>query len=302
MPFTGVSHKVGEHIDTDAIIPARFLVTTDPKKLGENCMEGLEHGWVKRVQVGDILVAERNFGCGSSREHAPIAILGAGMKAVIAHSFARIFYRNAFNMGLLLLEIGDDVNKIKDGDKLEVSPEEGVIKNLTTGETIKVPALSPVMQNLIDKGGLVNYVREEIEAEGKEWDRMVDWGGEREPFCRKASLSPPQTPPLSHPRLLCLLNPCCRFSRLREENRPSDVRSGGFSMCGRGLLCVGCWDGRGASVVRKWLCVWGTLAVCSPCCRKGWRRWGRRELPGSDASGQEFCSVRCHSQKSFSIL
>ena len=100
-------------------------------------------------------------------EHAPIAILGAGMKAVIAHSFARIFYRNAFNMGLLLLEIGDDVNKIKDGDKLEVSPEEGVIKNLTTGETIKVPALSPVMQNLIDKGGLVNYVREEIEAEGK---------------------------------------------------------------------------------------------------------------------------------------
>ena len=78
MPFTGVSHKVGEHIDTDAIIPARFLVTTDPKKLGENCMEGLEHGWVKRVQVGDILVAERNFGCGSSREHAPIAILGAG--------------------------------------------------------------------------------------------------------------------------------------------------------------------------------------------------------------------------------
>ena len=167
MPFTGVSHKVGEHIDTDAIIPARFLVTTDPKKLGENCMEGLEHGWVKRVQVGDILVAERNFGCGSSREHAPIAILGAGMKAGIAHSFARIFYRNAFNMGLLLLEIGDDVNKIKDGDKLEVSPEEGVIKNLTTGETIKVPALSPVMQNLIDKGGLVNYVREEIEAEGK---------------------------------------------------------------------------------------------------------------------------------------
>ena len=162
MPFTGVSHKVGEHIDTDAIIPARFLVTTDPKKLGENCMEGLEHGWVKRVQVGDILVAERNFGCGSSREHAPI-----GISCVIAANFARIFYRNAFNMGLLLLEIGDDVNKIKDGDKLEVSPEEGLIKNLTTGETIKVPALSPVMQNLIDKGGLVNYVREEIQAEGK---------------------------------------------------------------------------------------------------------------------------------------
>ena len=168
MPFTGVSHKVGEHIDTDAIIPARFLVTTDPKKLGENCMEGLEHGlgssvcrwatssWPSATSVAVLPASTR-----------PIAILGAGMKAVIAHSFARIFYRNAFNMGLLLLEVGDDVNKIKDGDKLEVSPEEGVIKNLTTGETIKVPALSPVMQNLIDKGGLVNYVREEIEAEGK---------------------------------------------------------------------------------------------------------------------------------------
>lgn len=167
MPFTGVSHKVGEHIDTDAIIPARFLVTTDPKKLGENCMEGLEHGWVKRVHEGDILVAERNFGCGSSREHAPIAILGAGMKAVIAHSFARIFYRNAFNMGLLLLEIGDDVNKISDGDKLEIDTGKGIIKNLTTGVEIKVPPLSPVMQNLINKGGLVNYVREQLAAEKK---------------------------------------------------------------------------------------------------------------------------------------
>ena len=162
MSFTGVSHKVGAHIDTDAIIPARFLVTTDPKKLGENCMEGLEHGWVNRVHEGDIMVAERNFGCGSSREHAPIAILGAGMKAVIGHSFARIFYRNAFNMGLLLLEIGDDVDKINDSDKLEVSPEEGLIKNLATGAVIKVPPLSPVMQNLIDKGGLVNYVREQL--------------------------------------------------------------------------------------------------------------------------------------------
>lgn len=167
MNYKGTAHKVGEHIDTDAIIPARFLVTSDAKELGANCMAGLEPDWVKRVKPGDIMVAGRNFGCGSSREHAPIAILGAGMPVVIGHSFARIFYRNAFNMGLLLLEIGDDVNKIKDGDKLEVSPEEGVIKNLTTGETIKVPALSPVMQNLIDKGGLVNYVREEIEAEGK---------------------------------------------------------------------------------------------------------------------------------------
>lgn len=167
MPFTGISHKVGEHIDTDAIIPARFLVTTDPQKLGEHCMEGLEPCWVKRVQNGDIMVAERNFGCGSSREHAPLAILGAGMKAVIAHSFARIFYRNAFNMGLLLLEIGDEIHKIKDGDKLEVDPEKGEIHNLTSGQTIKTPPLSPMMQKLLDKGGLVSYVREQLQAEGK---------------------------------------------------------------------------------------------------------------------------------------
>ncbi len=164
MAFTGKVHKVGAHIDTDAIIPARFLVTTDARKLGENCMEGLEHGWVNRVQEGDILVAERNFGCGSSREHAPIAILGAGMKVVVGHSFARIFYRNAFNMGLMLLEIGDEVDKINDGDTLEIDPEAGVIRDLTNGETIKVPPLSPVMQNLIDKGGLVSYVREQLAA------------------------------------------------------------------------------------------------------------------------------------------
>ena len=166
MPFTGVSHKVGEHVDTDAIIPARFLVTTDPKKLGENCMEGLEHGWVKRVQIGDILVAERNFGCGSSREHAPIAILGAGMKAVIAHSFARIFYRNAFNMGLLLMEVGDDVDKINDGDELEVDAATGVIRDLTNGAEIQCPPLPASMAAILAKGGLVNYVKERLAAKG----------------------------------------------------------------------------------------------------------------------------------------
>ena len=165
MAFTGKVHKVGAHIDTDAIIPARFLVTTDARKLGENCMEGLEHGWVNRVQEGDILVAERNFGCGSSREHAPIAILGAGMKVVVGHSFARIFYRNAFNMGLMLLEIGDDVDKINDGDMLEIDAEQGLIHDRTNGATIKIPALSPMMQKLIDKGGLIPYVQEQLAAQ-----------------------------------------------------------------------------------------------------------------------------------------
>lgn len=162
MNYIGTAHKVGEHIDTDAIIPARFLVTTDTGKLGENCMEGLERGWVKRVKPGDVMVAGRNFGCGSSREHAPLAILGAGMPVVIAHSFARIFYRNAFNMGLLLLEVGDEVDKIADGDSVAVDAAKGLITNRTTGAAITCPPLPASMQELLDKGGLVAYVKERL--------------------------------------------------------------------------------------------------------------------------------------------
>jgi 3-isopropylmalate/(R)-2-methylmalate dehydratase small subunit len=162
MKFTGTAHKVGEHIDTDAIIPARFLVTTDTGVLGQNCMEGLEPGWIARVRPGDILVAERNFGCGSSREHAPLAILGAGMGLVIAHSFARIFYRNAFNMGLMLLEVGDAVSKLNDGDTLEVDAEQGLITNLSTGATVRCLPLPPSMQEIVQRGGLAPYVRERL--------------------------------------------------------------------------------------------------------------------------------------------
>jgi 3-isopropylmalate/(R)-2-methylmalate dehydratase small subunit len=162
--YKGKAHKVGAHIDTDAIIPARFLVTTDTEVLGSNCMEGLEAGWVKRVAKGDIMVAGENFGCGSSREHAPLAILGAGIPVVVAHSFARIFYRNGFNMGLILLEVGDDAARISDGDQLEVDAENGVIKNLTTGETINTAPVPPFMQEILDKGGLVNYVKDRLQA------------------------------------------------------------------------------------------------------------------------------------------
>ncbi|NCB23116.1 MAG: 3-isopropylmalate dehydratase small subunit [Deltaproteobacteria bacterium] len=162
MNYKGKAHKVGEHIDTDAIIPARFLVTTDSKKLGENCMSGLEPDWVKRVAPGDIMVAGRNFGCGSSREHAPIAILGAGMQVVIGHSFARIFYRNSFNMGLLLMEVGDDVDKINDGDQLEIDAATGVIRDLTNGAEITCPPLPKSMAVILDKGGLVGYVKERL--------------------------------------------------------------------------------------------------------------------------------------------
>jgi 3-isopropylmalate/(R)-2-methylmalate dehydratase small subunit len=162
MLINGKTHKVGAHIDTDAIIPARFLVTTDPKTLGANCMEGLEPGWVKRVQPNDIMVAEENFGCGSSREHAPIAILGAGIPVVVAKSFARIFYRNGFNMGLVLLEVGEDIDKLREGDELEVDTEAGRIKNRTTGETVICAKVPPFMQELLDAGGLVPYVRKRL--------------------------------------------------------------------------------------------------------------------------------------------
>lgn len=162
MNYKGKAHKVGEHIDTDAIIPARFLVTSDAKKLGENCMAGLEPDWVSRVTPGDILVAGRNFGCGSSREHAPIAILGAGMPVVIGHSFARIFYRNAFNMGLLLMEVGDEVDKINDGDALEIDATTGRIHNLTNGAEIACPPLPPSMTAILARGGLVGYVKERL--------------------------------------------------------------------------------------------------------------------------------------------
>lgn len=162
MNYRGHVHKVGEHIDTDAIIPARFLVTSDPARLGEQCMAGLEPDWVKRVQKGDIIVAGRNFGCGSSREHAPIAILGAGIPVVIGHSFARIFYRNAFNMGLLLMEVGDAIDKISDGDEIEIDASRGIIRNLSNGEEINCQPLPESMRRILDSGGLVPYVRERL--------------------------------------------------------------------------------------------------------------------------------------------
>jgi 3-isopropylmalate/(R)-2-methylmalate dehydratase small subunit len=165
MHVKGKAHKVGAHIDTDAIIPARFLVTTDTLELGANCMEGLEPGWIKRVSQNDILVADENFGCGSSREHAPLALLGAGIPVVIARSFARIFYRNGFNMGLVLLEVGDGVDRITDGDQLEVDTQQGFIRNLTSGQEIQCSPVPPFMQRILDAGGLIPYVKKRLERE-----------------------------------------------------------------------------------------------------------------------------------------
>jgi 3-isopropylmalate/(R)-2-methylmalate dehydratase small subunit len=159
----GTVHKVGDHIDTDAIIPAVYLVTGDPKVLGEKCLSGLDPDWVKRVKPGDILVAGRNFGCGSSREHAPIAILGCGIPVVVGHSFARIFYRNAFNTGLMLFEIGDGVNDIADGDVLEVNTDTGVLTDTTNGKTFTCPPIPASMAKIVNAGGLVNYVKERMQ-------------------------------------------------------------------------------------------------------------------------------------------
>ncbi len=164
MKFHGNVHKVGEHIDTDAIIPARFLVTADAEVLGKNCMGGLEADWVQRVKAGDIIVAGRNFGCGSSREHAPLAILGAKMQVVIGHSFARIFYRNSFNMGLMLIEIGDEVDKIEDGHELQVDTSTGTITNVTTGAVIQCPPLPESMVELVNAGGLIPYVKNRLNS------------------------------------------------------------------------------------------------------------------------------------------
>jgi 3-isopropylmalate/(R)-2-methylmalate dehydratase small subunit len=164
MNFSGKVLRVGDHIDTDAIIPARYLVTADPQILGKYCMEDFEPGWSARVKKGDILVGGKNFGCGSSREHAPIAILGTGIGVVIAESFARIFYRNAFNMGLLPLELGQAVSGINEGDELSVDGEKGVIINNTKGKTYTCPALPGVMKTIIERGGLIAYVAEIIQV------------------------------------------------------------------------------------------------------------------------------------------
>ena len=162
MIYQGKVHRLGEHIDTDAIIPAKYLVTFDPKELGAKCMDGLEEGWVSRVQAGDIMVADRNFGCGSSREHAPVAILGAGIPVVVAHSFARIFYRNAFNMGLLPIELGDKVADIAAGDALDIDLDKGVIHNRRTGADLAFPPLPPAMLELLQGGGLIEYVKKKL--------------------------------------------------------------------------------------------------------------------------------------------
>ena len=158
MALEGKVWRYGDNIDTDVIIPARYLNSFDPQELASHCMVDIDTTFAEKVQEGDIMVGGKNFGCGSSREHAPIAIKASGVPVIIAASFARIFYRNSINIGLPLLEIGDDVDKINAGDKLRVDVSTGIIENLSTGDTYHAHPLPGFVQEIADAGGLVQYV------------------------------------------------------------------------------------------------------------------------------------------------
>lgn len=163
MKAKGKVFRYGDNVDTDVIIPARYLNTSDPKELAKFCMEDIDPSFVKDVQEGDLIVADKNFGCGSSREHAPIAIKAAGVSCVIAKSFARIFYRNAINIGLPILECEAAVKAIAKGDVVEVDFADGCITNVTKGETYQAEPFPEFMQRIMSANGLVGYVKQNRE-------------------------------------------------------------------------------------------------------------------------------------------
>jgi 3-isopropylmalate/(R)-2-methylmalate dehydratase small subunit len=167
MIFEGTVHAYGRDVDTDVIIPARYLNTSDPAELARHCMEDIDAGFVTSVRPGDIIVAHENFGCGSSREHAPVAIKASGVSVVVAASFARIFYRNAINTGLPIVVCPAAAAGAKAGDRLRVDLVAGTVENLTQGKKYDAEAFPPFMQELIDRGGLLPYVKSRVaETEG----------------------------------------------------------------------------------------------------------------------------------------
>ncbi|MCG8402149.1 MAG: 3-isopropylmalate dehydratase small subunit [Firmicutes bacterium] len=163
MTIQGKAWKFGADVDTDAIIPARYLNTSDPAELAKHCMEDADPEFPNKVKPGDIIVADKNFGCGSSREHAPIAIKAAGVGCVIAKTYARIFYRNAFNIGLLIFESPEAADGIREGDEVAVDPGRGVIKNLTRNQEYRATPVPEFMQQIIAAGGLINYVSRRLQ-------------------------------------------------------------------------------------------------------------------------------------------
>jgi 3-isopropylmalate/(R)-2-methylmalate dehydratase small subunit len=164
MILRGKTWKFGDNIDTDVIIPARYLNTSDPVELSRHVMEDADKEFSSKVSSGDFIVAEANFGCGSSREHAPIAIKAAGIQAVIAKSFARIFYRNSFNIGLPIFESEEAADKILEGDEIEVDADRGSIRNLTKNEEYTAKPIPPFMQELISAGGLIEWTKKRIKV------------------------------------------------------------------------------------------------------------------------------------------
>ena len=166
MIFEGSVHKYGRDVDTDVIIPARYLTTDDPAELAEHCMEDIDADFVTSVRSGDIIVAHENFGCGSSREHAPVAIKASGISVVVASSFARIFYRNAINTGLPIVVCPEAASEAQAGDRLRVDLAAGTVENLTQGKKYDAEAFPPFMQELIDRGGLMEYVKARVAGEG----------------------------------------------------------------------------------------------------------------------------------------
>ena len=256
MKFTGTAHRYGRDVDTDVIIPARYLNTSDPAELAKHCMEDLDAGFVGKVEPGDILVAEENFGCGSSREHAPISIKAAGVSVVIAKSFARIFYRNAINTGLPIMEAPEAVDGISDGDKVEVDADAGTITNVTTGATFTAQPFPPFIKDIIEQGGLI----ESIKAEGRARER------------RRAS---PHLP------------------AARRRHRPRDHRRGGQGPRGRSatrhgvafefdeaLLGGAAIDATGTALPDETLA--GGAARPTPCCSP--RSAGRSGTPPTPPS------------------
>ncbi|MGN0166213.1 MAG: 3-isopropylmalate dehydratase small subunit [Lachnospiraceae bacterium] len=156
----GMVHKYGDNVDTDVIIPARYLNTADHKELASHCMEDIDLDFVKKVKSGDIMVGGANFGCGSSREHAPIAIKESGISCVIASTFARIFFRNSINIGLPILECPEASEKISDGDELDINFDTGVIVNVTKNESYQAQPFPEFMKNIMDKGGLLKSIQQ----------------------------------------------------------------------------------------------------------------------------------------------
>ena len=167
MKLMGTVWKYGDDVDTDGIIPARYLNVSDPEDLARHCMEDVDPGFARAVRAGDVIVAGENFGCGSSREHAPLAIKGSGVACVVAKSYARIFYRNAINIGLPILECPQAVEETQKGDLLAADLGAGTVTNLRTGRTYQVSPFPPFIMGIIEAGGLVPYTRERLRAQSR---------------------------------------------------------------------------------------------------------------------------------------